>query len=75
MESIGSRKYHTHSLDTQWKFQARGRGVGGRGSLRPTFFMYIFYEPKMNIARGEFVGSNQYTVPGEYGYSGTRHCK
>ena len=26
MESIGSRKYHIHSLEAHWKFQ--GEGVG-----------------------------------------------
>ena len=49
MESIGSRKYHTHSLEAL-------EIPRGWGSLRPTFLIYSLYEPKMNISRGEVVG-------------------
>ena len=52
MESIGSRKYPCPLLGDSLEIPRE------RGCLRPTFLMYSLCEPKMNISRGEVVGSN-----------------
>ena len=57
MESIGSRRYPYSLLGGSLEIP-RGIGGGG-GSPRPTLLMYSLYGLKVNISRGELVGSNQ----------------